>query len=255
MSDANVYETPVIEPGMPGLAENPRSVSIGRGWGWIADGFGHFKQNPGAWILTVIVGLVIVIGLSFIPLLGQLALWLTNYVWIAGLMIGCRAQASGGNFEVRYLFAGFSNDRAGSLILLSVIMAILTIVIMVIAIGPVYWEILKGGSASDQALIESMSDLQGFWLPFLIGMLFLIPLMMAAWFAPALIALNNVPLFKAMQLSFIGCAKNILPFLLYGVAGLILAILASIPLGLGFLVLGPVLVASIYASYKEIFTE
>lgn len=255
MSDANVYETPAIDPGMPRLAGNPRAVSIGRGWGWIADGFGHFKQNPGAWILTLIVGFVIMIVLSFIPLLGQLALWLTNYVWIAGLMIGCRAQAGGGNFEVGYLFAGFSNSRVGSLMLLSVIMAILTIVIMVIAIGPVFWEMLKGGAESDQALMESMSDLQGFWLPFLIGMLFLIPLMMTAWFAPALIALNNVPLFKAMKLSVIGCAKNVIPFLLYGIVGLILVILASIPLGLGFLVLGPVLVASIYVSYKEIFTE
>jgi hypothetical protein len=32
-----------------------------------------------------------------------------------------------------------------------------------------------------------------------------------------------------------------------------LCVLAAIPLGLGFLVLGPVVIASIYAGYRDIF--
>jgi hypothetical protein len=35
----------------------------------------------------------------------------------------------------------------------------------------------------------------------------------------------------------------------------VLAILASIPFGLGWLVLGPVMICSVYASYRDIYLE
>lgn len=44
-----------------------------------------------------------------------------------------------------------------------------------------------------------------------------------------------------------------MPLLVYSVAVLVLGIIASIPLMLGLIVLLPVLVCSIYASYKDIF--
>jgi len=56
-----------------------------------------------------------------------------------------------------------------------------------------------------------------------------------------------------MRASFAGSFKNIVPFLLYAVVGLLLAIAAAIPLGLGFLVFGPVVWGSIYAGYQDIY--
>jgi uncharacterized membrane protein len=47
--------------------------------------------------------------------------------------------------------------------------------------------------------------------------------------------------------------KNILPFLIYGLISLGFGILASIPLGLGWLVLAPVIGTSIYTSYRDIY--
>jgi uncharacterized membrane protein len=44
-----------------------------------------------------------------------------------------------------------------------------------------------------------------------------------------------------------------LPLLVFGLVYLVLAVAAVIPLGLGFLVLGPVTVCAVYASYREIF--
>jgi hypothetical protein len=46
-----------------------------------------------------------------------------------------------------------------------------------------------------------------------------------------------------------------LAFLVYGVLCLVLALLASIPFGLGWLVFVPVLVASAYAGYNDIFGQ
>ncbi len=58
-----------------------------------------------------------------------------------------------------------------------------------------------------------------------------------------------------MKLSFAGSLRNILPSLIYGIVWIVLAIVATIPLLLGWLVLGPVSVASVYASYRDIFED
>jgi uncharacterized membrane protein len=57
----------------------------------------------------------------------------------------------------------------------------------------------------------------------------------------------------ALKASFFACLKNIVPFLVYGIVGFVLAIVASIPVMLGWLVLGPVFIASVYTAYRDIF--
>jgi uncharacterized membrane protein len=92
-------------------------------------------------------------------------------------------------------------------------------------------------------------------LPMLVMMALLLPLFMALWFAPALVVFHERGPVEAMKESFNGCLKNVVPFLVYGLVGLVFAILASIPVGLGWLVLGPVLIGSLYASYRDIYLE
>jgi uncharacterized membrane protein len=92
-----------------------------------------------------------------------------------------------------------------------------------------------------------------FLLPILVAALLMLPVAMAYWFAPALIAIDGLGAWSAMKLSFRGCLKNILPLLVYGVLGLILVTLGSLPLLLGLLVVMPTLVASMYVSYRNIF--
>ena len=232
----------------------PRTNPAGRGWGWIRDGFDYFLKFPMQWIAVLIIGLVIMLVLNLIPLLGQLVLMLTTYVWLGGLMLGCEAQSRGEKFEIKHLFAGFSNNT-GRLVLLSLIYTAITLVIALIAVGPLFSEMMKGGLEPGAEMIESMPDPGTFLLPFLGAMLVMVPLIMAVWFAPVLIVLNDMPLIAAMKLSFSGCLKNILAFLIYGLIALVLYILAAIPLMLGLLVLFPTLIASIHVAYRDIFIE
>jgi uncharacterized membrane protein len=87
----------------------------------------------------------------------------------------------------------------------------------------------------------------------LIATALLLPVMMAMWFAPLLVVFHELGAWEAMKQSFSACLKNFLPFLWYGVLLLLLSLLAMIPLGLGFLVLWPVIVASLYTSYRDIY--
>jgi len=263
MSEVNPYEAPaadlVIEPAADNFEmTNPRAVSIGHGWGWIADGFDHFSKNPGTWILMMFVGMIMMIVLALVPIVGQFTIMGTTYVWIGGIIIGCRAQDRGEELKLEHLFAGFTSKPL-QLIFLSVFMSVIGLTVLVVAMGPVYLELMTMGSQPDpevmQKLTDKMADPGVFLRTYVITLLCSIPLYMTIWFAPALIVLNDVPVFRAMKLSFIGCLKNILPFLLYFIVGFFLYILSALPLLLGLLVSIPVLFASLYTSYTDIFIE
>ena len=98
-------------------------------------------------------------------------------------------------------------------------------------------------------------DLQGplLLLGILFGLLLALPLVMAYWFAPALVALDGFSAVTAMKLSFQGCWKNLLPFLVYGGLGLLLVLAGMLPLLLGLLVVLPMLIASLYVSYRDVY--
>ena len=80
-----------------------------------------------------------------------------------------------------------------------------------------------------------------------------LPLYMATWFAPALIVLHGLAPVAALKASFYACLRNWIPFLIYSVVLLVACLIAVIPAFLGFLVLIPVLIASVYTAYRDIF--
>ena len=92
-------------------------------------------------------------------------------------------------------------------------------------------------------------------LGILVMLALMLPLVMAVWFAAPLAVLQDQGAFDAMKGSFAGCLKNIVPFLLYGIVMLVLSVVASIPLLLGWLVLGPVLAASVYTAFRDIYFQ
>jgi uncharacterized membrane protein len=78
---------------------------------------------------------------------------------------------------------------------------------------------------------------------------------MALWFAPALVVLRGLAPMAAVRESFLGCLKNMVPFLIYGIVLLVPSIFATIPFLLGWLVLLPVVIASIYVAYRDIYGD
>lgn len=230
-----------------------RAVGAGQGWAWIADGFGLFKKAPGIWIALVIVLLVILVVLAFIPLLGAVATFLLLPAFTGGLMSGCRTLQGGGELELRHLFAGFDKAHAGNLILLGALaiggwVIVMLPVIAIVGAGTLF-ALISGDAAGAAAMGGS------FVLAWLIATALSIPIYMALWFAPALVVLRGMTAVAAIKESFLGCLKNILPFLVYGIVLVVLGIVAAIPLGLGWLVLGPVVIASVYVGYRDIFGD
>ena len=232
-----------------------------RGIAWLTEGFDYFKCNAGAWIGISIIFLIFYIILSVLPVIGGLLLALLTPVLLGGLILGCHDLDQGKAIAVNHLFAGFSRNT-GQLVLLGLLNYIGMILIMVISMVIVMP--FLGGMEFMTQFMHTMEhgDLTmapgmfvGMLLVALVGMLFYLPLIMALWFAPALIVIDRQTAVDALVNSFKGCLKNIVPFLLYGLLGLVLAIVASIPFMLGWLVLFPMIVASVYLGYKDIFKE
>lgn len=226
------------------------SRPAGHGWTWIAESWRLFKRQPLLWIGMWVVFAVIMIGVGIIPFLGALLTGVFWPVFVAGFVIGCRALDEGGELEFGHLFAGF-RDRIGTLLGVGALTLVASFIIgMVVGLG-----VGVGAFSTMSGDAEAMAALGGttVLLTVLITLALLLPVMMAAWFAPALVVFQQEGVIDSMKQSFAGCLKNIVPFLVYGVVFLLLGVLASLPIFLGWLVLGPMLSASVYTSYKDIY--
>jgi uncharacterized membrane protein len=185
-----------------------------------------------------------------LPIVGQIALPLLAPVFYGGVMIGCRDLERDRRLEIAHLFVGF-RERFGSLVLVGMISLGCTL-----AIGLVAGLVTGAGlSALPGASTDPATVAVGGLLASLITLALIVPVSMAMWFAPALVVFHAQGPGEAMKNSFLACLKNIVPFLLYGVIITLLLIAASIPFGLGLLVFGPVLLASLYTGYRDIFFE
>lgn len=242
-------------------AQEPRAVDAGHGASWWGEGWRLFTPSVGVWLLITVILVVLHIAGALVPVVGSLAMQILLPVFTGGLMLGCRAIDRGNPLTVGHLFGGFS-QRTGPLVVVGLIYTGLAILItlivagMMIAIfGVAILGMLTGSADASQTGIALDSVVVAVLLGILFFLLLLLPLIMAVWFAPALVMLGGISPGAAMKASFQGCTRNIVPFLAYGLIGIALAVVASIPFGLGWFVLGPVTIASIYASYCDIFEE
>jgi len=260
VSETNPYQPPAAALDQPmdmplGELGNPRRVPIGHGWRWLSSGFDLFRRGWLIWIVNMVIFIAISIVLNLIPIV-SLASAILSPMFLGGLMAGCMALDRGDDLRVGHLFEGFTRNAGklagvGGLYLLGGIVIFIVVGTLTVATIGVSGFAAEMDAASQAELATQMGGMA--MMLVLIVLALMIPLVMTLWFAPALVMLHELGPFEAMKLSFMGCLRNMLPFLLYGVIALVLSVLAIIPVGLGFLVLGPMFMASVYTGYKDIF--
>jgi len=231
-----------------------RTAAAGRGWEWIVEGFRIFRKQPLTWITLVMILVVIWFVSLLMPLIGPLAINLVSPVFFAGLMLACKTTDEDGEPEFSQLFAAFKTHASPLITVGGVYLVgnIVAVAVVFAVAGGTALPTLMGKAAIDPEAV--LAAARGLLLGMVVGMAVFVPVLMAVWFAPLLIVFHNQPPVEAMKMSYTASLRNTLPLLIYGVAVLVLGIIASIPLMLGLIVLLPVLVCSIYASYKDIFT-
>ncbi len=226
----------------------------GHGWDWIKSARGLTKQQTWKWMGIFILFAAIGGGLTAIPILGSIALYFVMPILFGGVMLGCDAVRKGQPVTLAHLFAGFQS-HIGKLagIGLATLLLYFGIFLIVAAIfGSGAALILSGMEQPDTS---DPAFAIGILLAVLVMLALSIPVYMAIWFSYALVVINDFGVVQALKTSFSGCLKNVVPFLIYGVMTFLLAIVATIPAMLGWLILGPVIFASLYTGYRDIFYE
>ncbi|MEE4375939.1 MAG: BPSS1780 family membrane protein [Candidatus Competibacteraceae bacterium] len=233
-------------------------VDAGQGWHWIVDGWRLFIQAPGMWIVMLLIYLGINIVLSFIPLVGWAATTLIAPALVGGMLYGAASLDGGEDLAIPQLFRAFQDQgRLGPMLTLGALLLGCYIVMGLIVVGVIFGGVLGSGALSGNLSEEQMMGLAlGSGLVFaLIVLVVSVFIAMALFYAIPLVMLGSQSPLTAIRTSFSACLTNFLPLLVFGVIYLVLAILAVIPFGLGFLVLVPVTFAAIYVSYRDVFPD
>ena len=215
---------------------------------WFKQGWQVFSRDMMTWLLIAVLFAVIMFVLMFIPVIGTIVWYLIAPALIGGLMLAAKETLSeNGRPEVEHLFAGLTNEKIRTpMLILGAILLAASIVIGILGIGTIssLASVANGGGGA----------LSG--LGFGAGLLMLIVSVLigaAYFFAPAQVMFDNVAPVDALKNSFSASTNNVPAMALFGVIYIVLSVIASIPLGLGFLVLIPVLMGALYAAYKEVF--
>ena len=250
-----------------------RARGVDAGVDWWLTAWRLFIRAPITWIVLLVAGVVLsfladrllerylVLNFAFSLLLGT--------VFVAAVLAVARALDRKQPVTLGDVFAAFGN-RFLPLIVLTLAVSIGFALCVVIGAGVVQlifgagladawrWIVDAQQATTTEELMSVMAkhDPQApliVLLVLLFAALLALPLLMAAWFAPALVLFPGDGPFTALRKSLVAALKNVVPFLIYGARGLVLAIVASAPILLGWILLAPVMMITLYTSYADVF--
>jgi hypothetical protein len=245
-------------------------VPASNGWSWLQRGLALFAKSPLAWLLVSMTYWLVLGAVARVPLFGLVLASLATPALAMSLITMCRELARGHPLEFALLASGFRRNLA-SLITLGGLYLAVTVLIFaatqVIDGGTLMRWMLAGtppaGSPADDGALR--------WA-FLLALFVWLPVQLAFWFAPILIAWHGMSAAKSLFYSFVASWRNWRALLLYGVVvGAALGAFAILLLQVHHLKSGPQIIptivffalvlavpvyyASVYASYRDVFPE
>lgn len=214
---------PIPAPAFDGRS---RIVPAANAFEWLRHGWLIFMLSPWRWMAVATLLLIVALALANVGPIGSMLLCLFAPLLFSGALRASQKASTSERLDFSDFLGGVASRRHALLILGLILTA------SVAGLG-----VLLGADLAVR----------------LLGLLLVLPLVMAMWFAPALVLFNHMPPLEALKASFNACLKNSLPLLVFGLIVMLLIFFAALPVGLGFLVLVPVLSGSLYVSYRDIF--
>jgi hypothetical protein len=257
MNTSNPYQAPsapvsdpVLQSDSGELLDTPRAVPAGHGWRWIAQAWELFKANPLVWMALVFLFFGVNLALNIVPLVGPLLGNMLFPFLVAAVGLLGEGIRRGGAADLGAALNGLQTLVGGLVVLgllylLAMIVVGMAMVVPLVAMGGLKAMAGHGGQPSG-----------GFFAVIaLVVFAVTVPVAMAFYFAPYLVAINGKSPIDAIKLSFAACVRNILPGILLMLGFIGLAIVATLPLFLGWFVLIPLMMIASYAAYRDLFYE
>jgi uncharacterized membrane protein len=219
-----------------------RTVELERGWGWFMDGWSLFMKNPLMWIVMLLIVTLIMLLLAYVPILGLLASGLLGTMLAGGLIYSASQLDEDGNLEIPHLFQAFlDSSRTGPMLVLGSVALIANLLMGLVTKGLI-------GSMSTQFGASTV-------IGFLLLLLVLALLVSVLFYAIPQVMLHDRAPVDAIQSSVMGSMRNWQPLAVFVLICLALSYIAALPVGLGFVILGPIVVGAWYQNYKELYEE
>lgn len=256
-----------------------RHVPVSRGMAWWVEGWRNFLRAPWAWLGLSLVLFVVSALLHLLPFGGVLSQWLTLPLFALGAVFASvlrqrwqqqRRITPPGQVAEPDNEGAFGESsrrwsaRIGPLMaasLLVLLLIILACLLLALAFGLVFGFGLLSPQAVEQwfqgspgAMMAGMGMRIGLMLG--LGLCVLVLVFLAStlfWFVGTLVALAGLRPWAAIRLSARAAMHNIGAILVFSILLVPFSILAMIPMGLGMLVLLPVLSGASYASFDDVF--
>jgi len=231
-----------------------RALPASAGWHWFGFAWRLFKGKPLGWwaVLVLIFGSF---GLaSLIPVVSLLTS-IAFPIMVAGLGACACSQLRDGDFQIREVFAGFGPSskalfQAGGLY---AAISVLSMACMLLLGSGSPSELFLGSMAERQ---KAMSQVFAGGGPAVWAYVVVMCLAMSGVvFSPYLIHERQIPVLQAFLMSGKACFRNFLAGLVWVLSYLLWAVVATIPVGLGWLVLLPVVFLTSYVAYCDNFYE
>jgi uncharacterized membrane protein len=256
-------ESPVFPMAPTRFTGESREVDPGACFDWLRQGWTMFLVNPGVWIGSTLLLLIILMAISVMPffsrlaadlilpvIFGQIAVSSLMPLFGAGMVQICRDIGEERQPEIADLFSGFSRN-SGQLVTVGILFAAgifgIAFVAFLLASGGLF-----GGGLTGKVAGYAIS-FGGVMLASLLVMVLSVPVIMATWFAPALVFFHDMKPLDAMKASFAAGARNFLPMAVFSIFLVVTLFFSMLPVGMGLLLLLPVASGAVYASYRDIF--
>ena len=246
-----------------------------RGMAWLTQAYALFRRKPLPWVLLLFVYYILLRLLLEIPLLGLYAITILKPVFAVGLLAAAWTQERGGTPSLRQLFQGF-RANLGSLLPIGVFVVVgITAAVFASSLvdgGKLLDLQSNAGAMSEEEIAAALGD-GALQFGMLFSALLSIPVIIATWWAPALVVFHNASAGAALATSLRAALANWRPLFLYGfgvtfygfilpmiVTGIFALLLPQVGLQLvKYLLLpyGIVLAATLhisdYVSYRDVF--
>ena len=188
-----------------------------QGMVWLAQAYAMFKQQRLAWVVLLLGYYLVLVILRAIPVLGPYAMTVMKPVFAVGLLAAAWTQERGSPPKLSQLFQGF-RANLWALVPIGIFFVVgITIAVFASSLvdgGKLLDFLSVGGSMTEEQLANALAggSLQ-------IGMLFSallsIPILLATWWAPALVVFQDAGPGAALLASLRAALANWKPLSIY----------------------------------------
>ncbi len=263
------------------MNDDPREFVFTRyearhGMAWLAQAFALFRRRRLPWVVLLLTYYVLLRLMVAVPFIGPFAMTILKPVFAVGLLAAAWTQERGGTPALRQLFQGFRANLS-SLLAIGIFFVVgITAAVLASSLvdgGKLLDLMSNAGAMNEEAITTALSD-GALEAGMLFSALLSIPVLIATWWAPALVVFQNAGAGAALATSLRAALANWRPLAVYGIGvffygaaipalitgaitlflpeaiGQVFVLAVLLPYGI---VLAATLHISDYVSYREVF--